>query len=150
MANKNVYACGTLYHLFISTLKNIKKNQANDESLLIANNHTPTLVDLAKKLVEERFLTNYCYIPFPTIAAKIHSEKGCLKDIFDQQITAISRILTLIALNFYPVIIFKRGITIFAEMLKSFNNVIGRIFLGLEYDKLFLVKKSSSKLTFEF
>lgn len=80
MANKNVYVCGTLYHVYISTLKNIEKSHSNEESLLIVNDHTPNLVELAQKLVQEGFFTNYCYVPFFMITAKIHSKKGALME----------------------------------------------------------------------
>ncbi len=77
MAN-NVYVCGTLYHVYISALKNIERVKNNEESLLIVNDHTPGLVALAKDLVKEGIFTDYCYIPFFMITAKLHSEKRSL------------------------------------------------------------------------
>jgi len=77
MAN-NVYVCGTLYHVYISTLKNINKGRNNEKSLLIVNDHTPGLAVLAQKLVEGGFFTHYCYVPFFEINKKIKSDKGSL------------------------------------------------------------------------
>lgn len=63
MASK-VYVCGTLYHVFISTLKSFEGKRKGEESLLIVNDHTPGLEAIAKKLVDEGFFTDYLYIPF--------------------------------------------------------------------------------------
>lgn len=98
MANKNVYVCGTLFHVFISTLKNIEK-QINEESLLIVNDHTPNLAPLAKKLVEEGFFTNYCYVPFFMITEKIHSEKGALMESIRKNKFAIEYVEKLSDIN---------------------------------------------------
>jgi hypothetical protein len=63
MASK-VYVCGTLYHVFISTLKSFEGKRNGEESLLIVNDHTPGLDLIARQLVDEGFFTNYLFIPF--------------------------------------------------------------------------------------
>ncbi len=57
-----VYVCGTLYHVFISTLKSIEHKGM--ESLLIVNDHTPNLDSIAGKLVEHGFFSDYLLVPF--------------------------------------------------------------------------------------
>jgi hypothetical protein len=70
-----VYVCGTLYHVFISTLKSIKDKHEGNESLLIVNDHTPNLTSIAQNLVNEGFFTYSLFIPFVEID-KLRSKTG--------------------------------------------------------------------------
>jgi len=74
-----VYVCGTFYHVFISTLKNLDNKQKGGESLLIVNDHTPNLVSIAQKLVEEGYFSDYLFVPFFEIDNRLHSETGFFK-----------------------------------------------------------------------
>jgi len=76
---KKVYVCGTLYHIFISTLKSSSERSKDEESLLIVNDHTPNLDIIAKKLVEAGFFTDYLYVPFIGINDRIRSEINFFK-----------------------------------------------------------------------
>lgn len=76
---KKVYVCGTLFHVFVSTLKSISERSKNEESLLIVNDHTPNLDIIAKKLVEAGFFTDYLYVPFIEINDRIRSEVNFFK-----------------------------------------------------------------------
>lgn len=78
MANK-VYVCGTLYHVFISTLKNIEGKKSGNESLLIVTDFTPKLDLIAQKLVNDGFFTSFIYLPLFKIRKKFRSEAGLFK-----------------------------------------------------------------------
>lgn len=76
---KKVYVCGTLFHVFVSTLKSISERSKDEESLLIVNDHTQNLNIIAKKLVEAGFFTDYLYVPFIEINNQIRSEINFFK-----------------------------------------------------------------------
>ncbi len=78
MANK-VYVCGTLYHLYVSSLKNVEPGNQGIKSLLIVNDHTPNLSSMAKKLVENNFFSDYLYIPFYEIKSNLKLDTGLIK-----------------------------------------------------------------------
>lgn len=78
MVNK-IYVCGTLYHLYVSTLKNVEDSNQGIKSLLIVSDHTPNLSSLAQKLVEKGFFSDYCYIPFFEIKRKLKLGTGPIK-----------------------------------------------------------------------
>jgi len=86
---KKVYVCGTLFHVFISTLKSNFERNKGVESLLIVNDHTPCLEDIAKKLVSEGFFTNYLFVPFIDINIKYRSEENYFRKFFSRNKTTI-------------------------------------------------------------
>ncbi len=88
MTNK-VYVCGTLYHLYVSSLKNIEAQSQGIKSLLIVNDHTPNLPLMARQLVEKNFFSDYCYIPFFAIRRKLRSETNYIQRNFIRNKTII-------------------------------------------------------------
>lgn len=75
MAN-NVYVCGTLYHIYISILKNNVRENEGDNSLLIVTDFTPNLEVIAEKLVANGFFSEYLYVPFFKIRDLLRTEGG--------------------------------------------------------------------------
>lgn len=76
---KQVFVCGTLFHIYISILKMLehKRNQEiQPESLLIVNDHTPGIQTLIKELEKRNYFSEILFIPFFAITKKMESEKN--------------------------------------------------------------------------
>ncbi|NOQ24759.1 MAG: hypothetical protein GQ564_05285 [Bacteroidales bacterium] len=80
---KQIFVCGTLFHIYISILKILEyKKKGSIESLLIVNDHTPGIQDLITQLNERKYFTNIIYIPFFEITYRMEKQESIIKRIF--------------------------------------------------------------------
>ncbi|MBI9055396.1 MAG: hypothetical protein JEY96_16355 [Bacteroidales bacterium] len=77
---RQVFVCGTLFHVYVSILKAIEyKKEGEVETLLVVNDHTPGINDLIIQLKERNYFTHILYVPFIEITRNLEHKENVLK-----------------------------------------------------------------------
>lgn len=77
-----VFVCGTYFHVYISMLKHLYREDSNSKSLLILNDHTPDIEKIIPALKENGFFDHYLFIPFRKIEREIKRNNKWADKIF--------------------------------------------------------------------
>jgi hypothetical protein len=82
MKKNQTFVCGTLYHVYVSALKSIYYQRMGVTTLLIVNDHTPGINDLAYKLVKNDFFNHLLVVPFVEISKSMREKEPFFKRAF--------------------------------------------------------------------
>lgn len=83
------FAGGTLYHIYLSTLKSYKHKTSGVETLLVYNDKTPNIEQIVALLRKHNVFNYYVSIPTAAIARKRKKEQSLLKRRFLKKRLAI-------------------------------------------------------------
>ena len=114
------FVCGTLFHLYISTLKSINYHKSGVKTLLIITDFTPGIKNIANSLIQKDIFDDLLIVPTIKIKSELYKKESHLKRIRYRNNLTIKNIEeNSNIINFYP-FIENSEINLFSS--KGFSN----------------------------
>lgn len=79
-----VFVCGTYFHVYVSMLKHIYREDRSSKSLIVLNDHTPGIEKIIPALKANGFFNEHLYVPFRKIEREVKKNNSWLHNFFNR------------------------------------------------------------------
>lgn len=87
-----VFVCGTYFHIYVSILKSIYREDRNSKSLIVINDHTPNVEKILPGLIENGFFDSLIQVPFRKIDKQLKKNKKVFNRLISRNKLAIESV----------------------------------------------------------
>lgn len=115
MSKNQVFVCGTYFHIYISVLKALYREDKNIKTLLILDNHTPDIESIIPRLEQSGFFDHVTQIPFRDVRTKIR-KSGVFRRNFNRSKNEITFVDTHTDISKYDEFIRNSEINLFYNL----------------------------------